>query len=99
MECQKCHRTFLDEDRIASISGSIMGDEVSDVYYLCPVCDQYTIATWWDDFTGEETMNVSGPLSRAKGDERIAIIRRCSEPWDKKCRCAAHLEYFNNTLD
>ncbi len=38
MECQNCHRTFLDEERIAEISGSISGDEVTDVYYLCPVC-------------------------------------------------------------
>lgn len=99
MDCQKCHRTFLDEELVASISGSIMGDEVSDVYYLCPVCDHYTIVTWWDDFSGEETMKVSGPLTQAIGDERIAIIQRCSEPWNKKCRCKAHLEYFNNTLD
>ena len=99
MECQKCHRTFLDEDRITAISGSIMGDEVTDVYYLCPVCDQYTIATWWDDFTGEETLNISDPLPREKGDARIELIGQCSRPWDKKCRCAAHLEYYNNTLD
>ena len=76
-----------------------MGDEHTDVYYLCPVCDQYTVTELWDDFTGVETMNVGGSLTRAEGDRRIEVIRRCPSPWDKKCRCHAHRDYFNNTLD
>lgn len=99
MQCQQCHRSFLPEERIASISGSIMGDEHTDVYYLCPACGQYTVAHWWDNFTGLETVNVSGPLARAEGDRRIEVIRQCSRPWDKKCRCDAHRDYFNDTLD
>ena len=99
MECQNCQHTFLDEERIAAISGSISGDEVTDIYYLCPVCNQYTVVTWWDNFTGEETMKVSEPLPRTEGDRRIGIIRQCTRPWDKKCRCESHLDYFNNTLD
>ncbi len=99
MECQQCHRVFRDEERVASISGSIMGDEHTDVYSLCPACGHYTVAQWWDNFTGEETVNVSGPLTRVEGDRRIAVIRRCLQPWDKKCRCEAHREYFNDTLD
>ena len=31
--------------------------------------------------------------------DRVALIRKCAEPWDKKCRCDAHRDYFNNTLD
>lgn len=99
MQCLQCLRTFAGGDRIASMSGSIMGDEVTDSYFLCPVCDVYTVAQWWDDFTGLETMKTSGPLSRATGDARIAIIRGCDRPWDKKCRCAAHRSYFNDALD
>jgi len=76
-----------------------MGDEVTDVYFLCPICNQYTLATWWDDFTGVETMNISGPLTRVEGDRRIGIIRECLNPWNKKCRCDAHRDYFNNALD
>jgi len=99
MECRHCNRIFQEEDRVVSISGSIMGDEHSDVYFLCPACNRYTVAEWWDNFTGVETCNISGPLSKEEGDKRVALIRKCAEPWDKKCRCAAHLEYFNNTLD
>ena len=99
MNCQHCQRSFGDKERIASISGSIMGDEVTDSYFLCPACNVYTVVSWWDNFTGEETINISGPLSREKGDERIHLIRQCSRPWDKKCRCDAHRNYFNNTLD
>lgn len=81
------------------MSGSIMGDEHTDVYFLCPVCGVYSVAQWWDNFTGEETVSLSGPLSRQAGDEQVALIRQCPRPWDKKCRCDAHRAYFRNALD
>lgn len=99
MECTGCGRAFEKENRVAAISGSILGDEVTDVYYLCPACGQYTVAKWWDNFTGEESMNVEGPLGRAAGDARVALIHACERAWDKKCRCSAHREYFNDALD
>jgi len=97
--CQQCKRKFLDEERIASISGSIMGDEYTDSYYLCPVCQVYTVASWRDNFTGIETMSISGPISKQEGDERVALISRCPRPWEKKCRCEAHRSYFRGMLD
>lgn len=99
MNCIKCNRGFLNNDWVASIAGSIMGDEHSDTYYLCPVCRVYTVVSCWDDFTGEETVNISGPMPEHQGNNRVALIRQCSEPWDKKCRCEAHRKYFNDTLD
>ncbi len=99
MQCQQCHRPFQREDWVASISGSIMGDENTDTYYLCPVCRVYTVEKFRDDFTGEESASVSGPLSKEKGDESVELIRKCATPWDKKCRCAAHLAYFGSALD
>ena len=99
MQCKQCDRAFQSEDWVASISGSVMGDEHTDSYFLCPVCRVYTVTTDWDNFTGVETTSAAGPLPKAEGDERVALIRQCSQPWDKKCRCAAHLTYFNNTLD
>lgn len=99
MNCIKCNREFSKDDNLAAISGSIMGDEYTDVYYLCPVCDVFTVANWRDNFTGVETMNVSGPLEEHKGKELLELIRQCSRPWDKKCRCPAHREYFNDALD
>lgn len=99
MQCIQCERSFLNEERVASISGSIMGDEHTDAYFLCPVCGVYTIVSWRDNFTGIESESVSGPLSKHEGDKTIELIMRCSEPWDKKCRCEAHMRYFNGTLD
>lgn len=99
MRCMQCNRSFLDEERVASMSGSIMGDEHTDSYYLCPLCDVYTVVSWWDNFTGVESRSLSGPLSKQEGDARIELIRQCSAPWDKKCRCEAHRRYFNDTLD
>ena len=97
--CVQCKRPFSSEDLIASMSGSIMGDEVTDSFFLCPGCGAYTKVSWWDNFTGEETMNLSGPLTRQEVDARADLIGKCSRPWDKKCRCDAHREYFNDTLD
>jgi hypothetical protein len=100
MECVKCNRTFMQEDCIASIRGSIMGHEHTDIFYFCLVCHLYTIKGCWDNFTGgEESLNVRGALDKVQGDERVELIRRCEQPWDKKCRCDAHREYFNDTLD
>jgi hypothetical protein len=99
MQCIQCGREFRNDESVASISGSIMGDEHSDSYFFCPVCRVYTVVSCRDNFTGGETTNLSGPLSELKGQERIELIRRCSEPWDKKCRCETHREYFNDTLD
>jgi hypothetical protein len=99
MHCIQCNRPFRDEERVASISGSIMGDEHTDAYFLCPLCEKYTVITWWDNFTGVESESRSGPKSREEGDRAVALMRQCSEPWDKKCRCEAHRRYFNDTLD
>jgi hypothetical protein len=83
----------------ASISGGIMGDEQIDTYFLCPSCGVYTVEVCDDRFCGEETVTRRGPLSKKAGDARVALIQRCPEPWDKKCRCAAHREYFGESLD
>ncbi len=99
MNCIQCDKEFSQEDRLAAISGSIMGDEYTDVYWLCPVCRVFTVAKWRDNFTGIETMNASGPIEEQEGMKRIELIRQCSRPWAKKCRCAAHRSYFNDTLD
>jgi hypothetical protein len=63
------------------------------------MCVVYTVETWWDNFTGEETLSVSGPVSKQNGDEQVTLTQKCSQPWDKKCRCEAHRAYFHNTLD
>lgn len=97
--CLVCKREFLSDERVASMSGSIMGDEYTDSYFLCPVCQLYTVVSWRDNFTGIESVSTSGPMPRERGDERVALIKQCDTPWDKKCRCEAHMAYFNNALD
>jgi hypothetical protein len=99
MRCKKCGHPFAAQDRIASISGSIMGDEHTESYFLCPACDVYTVISWWDNFTGVETVSSSGPLEREKGDTQVGLIEKCRRPWDKHCRCASHTAYFGGSLD
>jgi hypothetical protein len=97
--CQRCGRPFIGEERVASISGSIMGDEYTDSYFLCPNCQVYTVVSWRDNFTGLETVDSSGPLEKQAGDERVELISKCTRPWDKKCRCEWHRAYFRGALD
>ncbi|MDQ1354405.1 MAG: hypothetical protein QG657_4714 [Acidobacteriota bacterium] len=102
MKCSQCGREFdlkKEEGRMASISGSIMGDEYIETYYYCDQCGQYTVEVYHDRFLGEEDISIRGPLSKEEGDRQVELIKKCSEPWDKKCRCEAHKEYFGNWLD
>lgn len=101
IKCSKCGGDLEDEEGgpVASISGMFMGDEWTESYFYCPECGMYTIELVHDRFLDQETSSVRGPLPREKGDAMVSIIRRCSEPWNKKCRCPAHLEYFQGQLD
>ena len=99
MICSNCGKGLAPEASAAAITGSVSGDEVCDVFYLCPACGVYTIVSWRDNFTGEETSHTRGPVPRAEGDERVALIRMCPTPWEKTCRCGAHTRYFCGTLD
>ena len=38
-------------------------------------------------------------VPKAEGDAKLALIKRCDQPWNKKCRCDAHREYFGGWLD
>jgi hypothetical protein len=99
MKCSRCQKELPPEASVAAISGSISGDEVCDAFYFCQACGVYTVITWRDDFTGEESSTVRGPVPREEGDRGVALIRNCSTPWDKSCRCEAHVTYFRGTLD
>ncbi len=102
IRCAQCGRDLGEPgtgDRKASISGGIMGDEYIESYFLCPECGVYTVEVYHDRFLGEESASVHGPVGRAEGDAKVALIRQCSRPWDKKCRCKAHREYFGASLD
>jgi hypothetical protein len=102
VRCAQCGREFAGqgaEDRAASISGSIMGDEYIESYFLCKKCGVYTVEIYRDRFSGEEDVSVRGPVPKAEGDAKVELIRQCSEAWNKKCRCQAHQSYFGGSLD
>jgi hypothetical protein len=83
----------------ASISGSIMGDEHTESYFLCEKCGVYTVELYYEPFLNEESVSFRGPIAREEGDAAVTLIRRCPEPWDKKCRCQAHRLIFGDWLD
>lgn len=102
MNCSKCAKALVkggDEEPIATISGGIMGDEYTDSWYFCRDCKVYTLETYRDCFAGEDTVTVRGPIEKAIGDEKVALIRKCPTPWSKRCRCPAHFAYFGGWLD
>jgi len=39
VKCVQCGRPFGEEDRRASMSASVMGDEYTESYFLCPDCN------------------------------------------------------------
>ena len=84
---------------MASISGSIMGDEYIESYYFCDQCGVYTVEIFHDRFLGDDEVFVRGPVPKPEGDAKIELIGRCPEPWNKKCRCNAHQSYFEGGLD
>lgn len=102
VKCSKCGQELDDEKsshRLASISGSIMGDEYIETFYYCRECDVYTVEIYHDRFSGEDSVVLRGPVNKDEGDKQIRLIRQCKEPWDKKCRCRAHRAYFGGGLD
>jgi hypothetical protein len=102
IQCTKCGRAFDSQksrDRVASISGSIAGDEYTDTYYYCNHCGIYTVEVYHEPFLAEEGASLQKPLPKAEGDAMVALICQCPEPWDKKCHCQAHLAYFGDSLD
>ena len=102
IHCLQCRQELGGEQKtgwVASISGSIMGDEYIETYYFCSKCGVYTVDVYHDRFSGPEEISFRGPLSKAEGDEKVQLISQCPQPWNKKCRCAAHRSYFGDWLD
>ena len=102
VRCSQCGRDLGQQGekrRVASIAGSIMGDEYIDSYFFCEDCGVYTVEVYHDRFLGEDDVSIRGPVSKAEGDEKVELIRQCSAPWKKKCRCQAHRFYFQGWLD
>ena len=99
IQCSKCGKDLGEgEERgpLASISAEIMGDEDTESWYFCPDCQVYTVEKYHDRFVGEDSVSIQGPIEKARGDAQVAIIRRCPNPWNKRCTCPAHREYFGN---
>ncbi len=102
IKCSQCGKEFdrhPGEEPAASISGGIMGDEYIESFYFCNRCQVYTVEVVHDRFLGEEEVSSRGPVSKSEGDAKIALIRQCLQPWNKKCRCEAHRSYFGPWLD
>ena len=102
VDCSKCGTSLGEGEhsaRVAVISGGIMGDEYIDSWYYCRECQVYTLETYRDRFTNEDTVTVDGPIDKATGDAKVALIAQCPNPWSKSCRCPAHVEYFGGWLD
>jgi hypothetical protein len=99
LRCLGCGAPLDPRASAASISGSILGDEVTDSFHACAACGAYTVEVYRDRFAGEGESALRGPLSREEGEERVRVVRGCAEPWDKRCRCPAHRAYFGDALD
>ena len=87
IKCSKCGNALGEGEQggpVAVISAGIMGDEDTESWYFCPDCQVYTVGKYHDRFSGEDDFRVKGPIDKATGDAKVAIIRRCPEPWSKR---------------
>lgn len=97
LQCTQCNQDL--QKPIICISGSQFGDENTDCYYFCSKCGVYTLEHELDVFGGETSSTFEGPVNIEDGEKAIALIQKCTEPWNKKCRCPVHMEYFRGNLD
>ena len=84
IRCSQCRRDFDQKAGgrcVASISGSILGDEYIESYYFCNQCEVYTVEIYHDRFLGEDEVSVRGPVPKSEGNAEVELIRECSEPW------------------
>jgi hypothetical protein len=89
--CARCHAALGACE--ASITGDVFGDACTDSYFPCPACGAYTLELLRDRFLGEDESRFS-TLGHDEARRRIALVARCPDPSDKRCRCPAHVEYF-----
>ena len=102
IQCSKCGKPLKEagqDSRTAFICAGIMGDEYVESWYFCPNCEVYTLENYRDCFSGEDSVSIQGPIDKATGDAKVALIQQCPKPGSKRCRCAAHREYFGSWLD
>ena len=102
IECAKCGKPLEDGDQggpVARICAGIMGDEYIESWYYCEDCEVYILEDYRDRFVGEDKVGLRDPIDKATGDAKVALIRQCPRPHSKRCRCAAHREYFGGWLD
>ena len=97
VQCAQCGRQFDRQDKdcpAAAIAVEVMGDEYIQSFFFCRACGVYTQETYHDRFLGEDSVGVSGPIPKDRGDELVALIRTCPDPMDKHCQCPAHREFL-----
>lgn len=75
IRCSQCGREFDKKERLASISGSVIGDEYIDSYYFCSQCDVYTVEVYHDRFLGEDDVSIRGPVPKSEGHAMVQLIR------------------------
>jgi hypothetical protein len=91
MRCSGCQVAFGEDERpAASFSIEIFGDETTFSYWRCRSCGCYTQETLRDSFTTGEHESLSGPIAAERGQEILAEIARCPEPYNKRCDCDVH---------
>jgi hypothetical protein len=97
VQCAVCGREFDRTGRdcpAGVIAVEALGDEYIESFFFCDTCGVYTQETYCDRFLGEETVSVSGSIAKGAGDALVELIRKCSDPMNKKCSCEAHREFL-----
>lgn len=99
LRCSRCGSDLGPDgpgQRIASISGSILGDECTETWYHCSGCNAYTVEIYWDVFLGEDSVSIRGPIAREDGNGQIALIHSAPPPGSRPV-AAPHIARISAT--
>ncbi|MEX2681208.1 MAG: hypothetical protein Q6373_006385 [Candidatus Sigynarchaeota archaeon] len=86
-------------ERIGSISRLAQGNEEIYTLYRCHDCGNYLLDCYEDIFMPVNDQPdphwTRGPFDKAKGELLGRLIKKCPDPKDKFCNCAAHVQFFD----
>jgi predicted RNA-binding Zn-ribbon protein involved in translation (DUF1610 family) len=99
LDCSHCGQELSAADRAASMSARIMGDEYTETVFVCPACGEHTLTVDRDVFCGEERRGGGQRLTRERAAGILKLMRGCGTPWDGRCHCKSHMEYFDGRID
>ncbi|MGB3341182.1 MAG: hypothetical protein WBB37_06845 [bacterium] len=98
LRCPTCKVPFRYENKRIKILLRTGNEEILNLC-SCDKCHQYFIDGYEDVFASEDECKewIYGPYTEEDVAKFSEVLKKCPDPLDKHCKCAAH-EYFYNRI-